>query len=196
MAQCVIQPGADLQAKQNQLEFFVEKCRDSSRYFVIRIVHPRTKRVASLGIGFRARETAFSFTSALQDHMRAVRRERAAASAAAAAESAGAGTDGTAAAASLTPTRDLTLGEGQKLSLSIKVAKDKKKKKKKKKKDKKKDRDAGSGASAGDDLLGAFGSLNVSGGVENAAEAQQQDFSLGGDGGGGGGSDDEFGDFV
>lgn len=45
----------------------VERALDSSRYFVLRIEHPQTKRVAFIGIGFVDRGEAFDFQSTVMD---------------------------------------------------------------------------------------------------------------------------------
>lgn len=53
---------------------FVDSVADSSRYFVIRIKDPASKRSVSIGIGFRERETAFDFKSSLNEYVRYVDR--------------------------------------------------------------------------------------------------------------------------
>ncbi len=48
----------------------VERALDSSRYFIIKIQDPASKRVVQVGIGFEQREESFDFNIALQDVMR------------------------------------------------------------------------------------------------------------------------------
>jgi hypothetical protein len=54
----------------------VDVVKDSSRYFVLRAVNPQTNQVALLGVGFRERDFAYNFQSALGDHVKRVLRLR------------------------------------------------------------------------------------------------------------------------
>jgi len=57
----------------------VDNVIDSSRYFVLRIIDPRTKdsatpKTALIGIGFEDRDPAFEFKSCLNEYIRYVDR--------------------------------------------------------------------------------------------------------------------------
>ena len=66
----------DLEGGKKQTQHFCDAVVDSSRYFVLRIVDPRTKRAAHIGVGFRERDDASNFRLALQDYERSLERER------------------------------------------------------------------------------------------------------------------------
>ena len=173
LAQSIIVLSKDPAEKSSRVEYFCEPCTDTSRYFVIKVQDPRNpSRVASLGIGFRLKEDAYSFTAALQDHAKYVKNQRETE-----AFKATGGLSGAAAA----PSVDLSLKEGQTMKVKINL------KKKKKKKKKKKDKDGGKGAADG-------GGGDLTAGLDG--------LSLGGSGNGGGNDDDDefgdddFGDFV
>lgn len=76
VAACPIALDLDQSKPEANLEFWVEQVKDSSRYFVIRMVDPKTKRQALLGIGFRDRNAAFEFQEALEHHFKRVLRLR------------------------------------------------------------------------------------------------------------------------
>lgn len=46
---------------------YVDRTLDSSRYFVVKVVHPKTKKIAYIGFGFEDRNDAFDFNCALSD---------------------------------------------------------------------------------------------------------------------------------
>ena len=92
VASCPITLDEDETKPSANLEWWVETVKDSSRYFVVRAVDPATKRQALLGVGFRERNAAFEFQSALDDHFKRVIRLRKAA--AAGGSSSGAGAEG------------------------------------------------------------------------------------------------------
>ena len=70
LAECPLEFNKDPKHKAHHLNFFVEPCTDSSRYFVVRIKDRKTGRSASLGCGFRNREDAFSFRANLEDYFK------------------------------------------------------------------------------------------------------------------------------
>ena len=70
LAECPLEFNKDPKHKAHHLNFFVEPCTDSSRYFVVRIKDRKTGRTASLGCGFRNREDAFSFRANLEDYFK------------------------------------------------------------------------------------------------------------------------------
>jgi len=45
----------------------VEKAADSSRYFVLRCINPKTQQKAFIGLAFNERSDAFEFMAAIQD---------------------------------------------------------------------------------------------------------------------------------
>ena len=182
LAQSVIILETDPTSDKCKIEWFCEAVTDSSRYFVLKVQNPRdTTKVASLGIGFRQKESAYSFTAALQDHAKYVQRLRESTSSA---EGSVDGSGGS--GASSEPSKDLTLagvlGDGGKIKINVKIAKKKKKKKKKKKED---------GDSSGGKLLGGMEAMSVSSAAAPAtamasvAADEDDDFD-----------DDDFGDFT
>lgn len=81
----------------------VEPVTDSSRYFVIRVVHDQTKKQAYLGIGFADRSDSFDFNVALQDFFKEKQTEELIAKEAAKPE----------------PKLDLGFKEGQTITISL-----------------------------------------------------------------------------
>ena len=182
LAQSVIILETDPTSDKCKIEWFCEAVTDSSRYFVLKVQNPRdTTKVASLGIGFRQKESAYSFTAALQDHAKYVQRLRESTSST---EGSVDGSGGS--GASSEPSKDLTLagvlGDDGKIKINVKIAKKKKKKKKKKKED---------GDSSGGMLLGGMEAMSVSSAAAPAtamasvAVDEDDDFD-----------DDDFGDFT
>ena len=86
----------------------VERCIDSSRYYVLKIKNQQGKH-AFIGLAFDTRDQAFDFNVALQEYEKDKQREKD--------EKEGklVGNEGT----SSQPSRDLSLKEGQKLSISL-----------------------------------------------------------------------------
>lgn len=108
-------------------EIAVEPVTDSSRYYVLRVEDPTTKRHAFLGLGFTERGDAFDFSAALSDHDKHVQQERASKAAALSGGSsvpaAGMGPASVAdeAVASLYKSHgDLSLKEGQTIRINVK----------------------------------------------------------------------------
>ena len=75
LAECPLEFNKDPKHKAHNLNFFVEPCTDSSRYFVVRIKDRNSGRTASLGCGFRNREDAFSFRANLEDYFKQMKRK-------------------------------------------------------------------------------------------------------------------------
>ena len=75
LAECPLEFNKDPKHKAHHLNFFVEPCTDSSRYFVVRIKDRKSGRNASLGCGFRNREDAFSFRANLEDYFKQTKRK-------------------------------------------------------------------------------------------------------------------------
>mmetsp|Transcript_12932 Transcript_12932/g.15679 ORF Transcript_12932/g.15679 Transcript_12932/m.15679 type:complete len:245 (-) Transcript_12932:102-836(-) len=61
--------------EKRPLEFFLEGCKDTSRYFALRIEDERSKRHTYIGIGFRDRQSAFDLRAALDDQIRRISRQ-------------------------------------------------------------------------------------------------------------------------
>ena len=119
LAQSVIVLNPDPTSDKSRIEWFCENVTDSSRYFVLKVQNPKDpKKIASLGIGFRQKESAYGFTAALQDHAKYVRRVRASKLA-----------DKNTALQNSEPAKDMTLKSM--IKINVKLAKRKKKKKKK-----------------------------------------------------------------
>lgn len=113
----------------------IEATVDSSRYYVLRVEDPSTRRHAFLGIGFSDRGAAFDFNAALADHAKQCQRESIVAAHATAASS-GSGNAPTTAAAAAGPggsswqdpafaalykdPGDLSLKEGQTIRIDVK----------------------------------------------------------------------------
>lgn len=57
------------------LSAYIESCVDSSRYFVVRVMDPMSKRVVHLGIGFRERSEAFDFNATISDRLNMIQRQ-------------------------------------------------------------------------------------------------------------------------
>lgn len=75
-ASCPINFHEDASKPASTLEYWVEVTKDSSRYFGVRAVDPKSQKSIILGIGFRERDVAFGFQNALGDHFRRVKRQR------------------------------------------------------------------------------------------------------------------------
>eukprot|EP00470_Lotharella_oceanica_P000393 CAMPEP_0170173568 /NCGR_PEP_ID=MMETSP0040_2-20121228/6861_1 /TAXON_ID=641309 /ORGANISM="Lotharella oceanica, Strain CCMP622" /LENGTH=262 /DNA_ID=CAMNT_0010414813 /DNA_START=45 /DNA_END=833 /DNA_ORIENTATION=- len=60
---------------EKMLEYYIDKVSDSSRFFVVKIQNPRTKKTLPIGIGFSDRENAMSLNASIDDHIKQVQRE-------------------------------------------------------------------------------------------------------------------------
>lgn len=59
---------------QHSTHTYIEPCRDSSRYFIVRVQDPTTGTITRLGIGFRERPSAFDLNACIHDRVRQVQR--------------------------------------------------------------------------------------------------------------------------
>jgi len=75
-AQLYCQCDLDLRKEQSLLKHYCESVLDSSRYFVVKIVDPKNRRTAHVGVGFRERNDATDFRMALQEYEKSLKRER------------------------------------------------------------------------------------------------------------------------
>ncbi|KAF0773275.1 hypothetical protein AaE_002188 [Aphanomyces astaci] len=82
----------------------VTKVVDSSRYFVLRLVDPKSGRHAFIGIAFEDRNDAFDFNVAIDDHQNEVKREEHAA---------------TEAVTNPTVSKDFSLKQGQTIKIKL-----------------------------------------------------------------------------
>lgn len=76
IAQITINLDLDQTSPASKLDYWIEQTKDSSRYFVLRMVDQKTKKKALLGVGFRDRAPAFEFQEALIHHFNRVKRWR------------------------------------------------------------------------------------------------------------------------
>ena len=60
------------------MEHYVESAADTSRYFVVRCEDAKTRRAVLIGVGFRERDHAVDFRSAISDYERGLKKEDAA----------------------------------------------------------------------------------------------------------------------
>ena len=97
-----------LPQKPEQFLSSVEPVVDSSRYFVLKIVDPASKRHAFIGLGFRERTQASDFNAAIDEHRQYLRRKKEA-------EAYKKQFAGSAEA-----TKDYSLKEGEKITIQIK----------------------------------------------------------------------------
>jgi hypothetical protein len=93
-----------------------EKSFDSSRYFVLRLEDPRTRKTGTIGIGFNKREEALEFKVTVQDFLEGVKREE----------------ENAVAVATHKDTGEFKLDDTAKIKLAVPGGGSKKKKKKKK----------------------------------------------------------------
>ena len=108
------------------METYVDAVIDSSRYFALRCEDAKSGRHVYVGVGFRERNHATDFKSALQDYVGGIRREKEAEKMRM--EAADVDEGGSAVA----PMQDLSLKEGEKIQISIGGREPKAKKEKKK----------------------------------------------------------------
>ncbi|GAB5363266.1 hypothetical protein AAMO2058_000868900 [Amorphochlora amoebiformis] len=74
-AQSVKIDGRKIAKGEKFLDYYLDKVTDSSRFFVLKIKHTKSKRVISIGIGFRDRSSPTSLNASIDDHLQQVRRQ-------------------------------------------------------------------------------------------------------------------------
>ncbi|CAD7955660.1 unnamed protein product [Amoebophrya sp. A120] len=97
-------------------EKFIERTVDSSRYFVLRVVHPGTKKTAYIGLGFEDRNDAFDFNCCLTD-FRGTSSGGSAASSTAASSGPAGGSSAEASSSINFEKKDYSLKAGEKISI-------------------------------------------------------------------------------
>eukprot|EP00615_Pteridomonas_danica_P008920 CAMPEP_0114344512 /NCGR_PEP_ID=MMETSP0101-20121206/11478_1 /TAXON_ID=38822 ORGANISM="Pteridomonas danica, Strain PT" /NCGR_SAMPLE_ID=MMETSP0101 /ASSEMBLY_ACC=CAM_ASM_000211 /LENGTH=202 /DNA_ID=CAMNT_0001479903 /DNA_START=146 /DNA_END=754 /DNA_ORIENTATION=- len=104
---------------------FVEPVVDSSRYFVFRVVEPKSKKHMFIGAGFRERQSAFDLRATLQDFEKFIQRQNQAEKASS--DMIGGGGEGEEGEASQLPLpppefdEKLQLKQGQKIKVNLKM---------------------------------------------------------------------------
>lgn len=68
-------PVKDIVTGPKQLEYYLQRVNDSSRYFVFRVEDKATRRKALLGLGFHERMHSFNFQATIDDYIQQVRRQ-------------------------------------------------------------------------------------------------------------------------
>jgi len=74
-AKSVMIEGRKICSGDKMLEYYLDKVSDSSRYFVLKIENPKTKKILTIGFGFSDRDSPATLNACVDDHLQQIRRQ-------------------------------------------------------------------------------------------------------------------------